>query len=340
MKNDEEPLSPEARRKSDTTTPSGQASGAVADYSVRALMTQNPLAVPETSTVLQVCETMAQSRLGQVIVVEKDWRPRARFDLPPEPLGIFTERDLIRAFATHHENVLGMKVGDVMTSPVMTLPPDDDIQHAADLMILMRIRRIPVVEKGKTIGILTRGKVMEAQARRLARVERENQVLEDRVVHDPLTGLANRVLFWEVLRRETEKARAKGGHVCVLMLDIDFFKKVNDTYGHPVGDLVLRQFANILRNSLRRADLPARVGGEEFGVVLLGGLDDAKQVAEKIRKNIESDAFGENDDTFRLTVSIGVAAWDHNDTHLEPVVKAADEALYRAKQGGRNRVSE
>ncbi len=332
------PDDPEARRKSDTPMPAQ--ARLEPEYTVRSLMTQNPLAVPETSTVLQVCETMAQSRLGQVIVVEKDWRPRARFDLPPEPLGIFTERDLIRAFATHHENVLGMKVGDVMTSPVMTLPPDDDIQHAADLMILMRIRRIPVVEKGKTVGILTRGKVMEAQARRLAKVERENQVLEDRVVHDPLTGLANRVLFWEVLRRETEKARAKGGSVCVLMLDIDYFKKVNDTYGHPVGDLVLRQFSNILRDSLRRADLPARVGGEEFGVVLLGGMDDAKQVAEKIRKNIESDAFGENDDTFRLTVSIGVAAWDIKETHLEPVVKAADEALYRAKQAGRNRVSD
>jgi diguanylate cyclase (GGDEF)-like protein len=157
------------------------------------------------------------------------------------------------------------------------------------------------------------------------------------VVHDPLTGLANRVLFSEVLGREIGRAAGRGGGLSLLMLDLDFFKKVNDGYGHPVGDLVLRQFAQILRKELRRADLPARVGGEEFAVVLTQEKDQAVLVAEKIRKAVSQEAFGEQGDAFRLTVSIGCAAWKAGQSP-EALVKAADEALYRAKGGGRDKV--
>jgi diguanylate cyclase (GGDEF)-like protein len=301
-------------------------------------MIRQPVAFPENETVLSVCENMAQSRVGQVLVVDKNWRPRSGMEQPPEPKGIFTERDLIRAFANHRDQVLGKTVGELMTSPVVTVSPDDDLQHAADLMMLMRIRRIPVVEKGKTVGLLTRGRVMEAQAQRFADLQRENAELEERVVHDPLTGLANRVLFEEVLRRELGRAASRGGQVSLLMLDIDHFKKVNDNYGHPVGDVVLRQFAGILRNSLRRADLPARVGGEEFAVVLVQAEQEAVLVAEKIRMAVAQDAFGEQGDSFRITVSIGCAAWKESLGSPEALVKAADEALYEAKNTGRNRV--
>src|SRR5260370_35004023 len=101
---------------------------------------------------------MAQGRIGQVLVVDKNWRPRSRLELPPEPKGIFTERDLIRAFAEHREAILGMTVGQVMTTPVVSIAPDEDLSHAADLMLLMRIRRIPVVERGHPVGLLTRGR--------------------------------------------------------------------------------------------------------------------------------------------------------------------------------------
>src|ERR1700722_5367387 len=142
---------------------------------------------------------MAGERIGQVLVVPDAWKPDAGMDQPPEPLGIFTERDLIRAFVQHKARVLDMMVGDLMTAPVVTVGPDEDIMDAADLMILMRIRRLPVVQGGRTVGLLTRGRVMEAQTRRLVDMDRQNQVLKQRVVHDPLTGLANRVLFERVL---------------------------------------------------------------------------------------------------------------------------------------------
>jgi diguanylate cyclase (GGDEF)-like protein len=321
------------RRKEQPSAPPAPA----AEWSVARVMGRDPVAFPENETILSVCESMARSRVGQVLVVDKHWSPRSRLDHPPEPKGIFTERDLIRAFATHREKLLGMSVGEVMTSPVVTVSPSDDLQHAADLMILMRIRRIPVVEKGHTVGLLTRGKVMEAQAQRFAELQRQNAALEDRVVHDALTGLANRVLFSEVLGREIARVSSRGGGLSLLMLDLDFFKKVNDGYGHPVGDLVLRQFAQVLRKELRRADLPARVGGEEFAVVLAQEKDEALFVAEKIRKTVSQEAFGEQGDAFRLTVSIGCAAWKPGQ-NAEALVKSADEALYKAKGGGRDRV--
>lgn len=313
------------------------AEGDSAHWKLDRIMLRRPLAVAENATVLEVCETMAESRLGQVLVVDKEWRPRAKLDLPPEPIGIFTERDLIRAFATHRDKVLGMSVGEVMTSPVVCLAPDEDIQRAAELMLLMQIRRIPVVEKGKTVGLLTRGRVMESQARRLEAIQKENAVLEERVVHDALTGLANRTLFEDVLDRETARAKERGGAVSMLMLDIDFFKKVNDTYGHPVGDTVLRQLARVFRENLRRADLPARLGGEEFGVVLVQAQADPMSVAEKVRKAVEQDLFGEPSDPFHVTISIGAAIWDPS-MDKATLIKKADEALYEAKRGGRNRV--
>jgi len=312
-------------------------SGGGEDWSAAAFMQTRPLAVTETESVLTVCERMAEGRIGQVVVVPKDWHPVSRLDQPPEPLGIFTERDLIRAFAEHQGRVLTMTVGEVMTSPVVTVPPDEDILDVADLMTLMRIRRLPVVKNGLTIGILTRGRVMDAQSRRLAEMQRENAVLAERVVHDPLTGLANRVLFDRVLNRELHKARERGGAVSVLEIDIDHFKRVNDTYGHPVGDIVLRQLADVLRATLRRADLPARVGGEEFAVVLTQGEAAPQAVAEKLRQAVEREVFGEPGEPLRITISLGCASAGKLDEPAD-VVKKADVALYEAKAKGRNRV--
>lgn len=313
-------------------------SGGGEDWSAAAYMHMRPLAVTEDAAVLGVCQKMAEGRLGQVLVVPNGWVPQSPLDNPPAPLGVFTERDLIRAFAQHQAGVLTMKVGELMTSPVVTVEPDEDIQDVADLMTLMRIRRLPVVKGGKTVGLLTRGRVMDAQSRRINLMERENAALEERVVHDPLTGLANRVLFERVLDRELAKAEDRGGGVAVLMVDIDFFKRVNDNHGHAVGDIVLRQLADIMRQTLRRADLPARLGGEEFGVVLsMQGAMQPEIAAEKLRQAVERGIFGDPSDPLRVTISIGVAIAQAKEDQAH-LVAEADKALYKAKGNGRNRV--
>ncbi len=149
-------------------------------------------------------------------------------------------------------------------------------------------------------------------------------------LHDPLTGLANRRLMDYVL--ETSHARAKRAECpfSAIMLDIDFFKKYNDTYGHAFGDNVLVGVAGIILKEIRHIDLGVRYGGEEFLILLPEtGLSEACEVAERIRKDVEGKT--------GITVSLGVASYDHNMQNKEDIIKKADDALLLAKQKGRNR---
>jgi len=114
---------------------------------------------------------------------------------------------------------------------------------------------------------------------------------------------------------------------------------VNDTYGHPVGDVVLRQLADVLRRCLRRADLPARLGGEEFGVVLVQAEADPLAVAEKLRQEVEQAVFGEAAEPLRINISVGAATWAEKLGTAQALMKTADKALYEAKSRGRNRVA-
>ncbi|MCG6656223.1 diguanylate cyclase [Halomonas campisalis] len=164
--------------------------------------------------------------------------------------------------------------------------------------------------------------------------------------HDPLTGLFNRgalevhlakIQAWQ---REMEGGQAPDGVPCsVLMIDLDHFKQINDTYGHSVGDAVLRQLAHILTGQTRKQDCAARYGGEEFVVILLGsdGIR-AQEVAERIRRAVELHDFVDHEQRpVSVTTSIGVTELVLNEP-AEQALKRADEALYRAKHEGRNRI--
>lgn len=172
------------------------------------------------------------------------------------------------------------------------------------------------------------------QARTLELVEKNNE-LEILAVTDKLTGLANRRKLDQVLDEELIRARRYGVELSIAVMDIDHFKRVNDTHGHATGDLVLESLARILRQCTRDADLVARMGGEEFVVVCRhSGLDDCRMVAEKIRAAIESHDFS---GIGSVTASFGVAAFERDDSSASLLARA-DAAAYRAKAGGRNRV--
>jgi len=156
-------------------------------------------------------------------------------------------------------------------------------------------------------------------------------------ITDVLTGLYNRRRFHDVLSTEYERAKRYAVPFSLVMLDIDYFKKVNDTYGHSVGDVVLREVATILKNSIREIDTAARYGGEEFVVVLPNTEKENAQIfAERIRQAIERHAFsGVNKN---ITVSIGIGGMpDAKVEDEDKLIRCADFALYRAKQSGRNR---
>lgn len=172
------------------------------------------------------------------------------------------------------------------------------------------------------------------------RKELERELVEQATT-DPLTGVANRRRFVEELQREHARARRDRDYAAsVLLLDIDHFKDVNDTYGHDVGDEVLKQVTSILQEHLRTADLLGRLGGEEFAVLLpQTPPEEAERVAEKARRIVAGTMMECSENPrLQVTVSIGVAWVDPDDPAPEEALKRADQAVYTAKERGRNRV--
>ncbi|MEW5947765.1 MAG: diguanylate cyclase [bacterium] len=163
--------------------------------------------------------------------------------------------------------------------------------------------------------------------------------LQEMAVTDGLTGVYNRRYFERSLERELRRAERYGRDLGLVMLDIDHFKKLNDRYGHPTGDAVLKEIAAIISDSVRNIDVVARYGGEEFALVVPEtSLDGTRELAERLRKSVEEHRFvSENGKPIRATISLGVSAYPDVKTH-EALIQTADEALYRSKKAGRNRV--
>jgi len=164
--------------------------------------------------------------------------------------------------------------------------------------------------------------------------------IKDLALYDKLTNVHNRRYFDERLKTETQKSFSNHTPLSLVMVDIDFFKKVNDTYGHHAGDSVLSKIASLLKNSVRKDDTVARYGGEEFVLVLPGAkLEVTAIIAERIRRLIETTPFEIEGGQIPITISMGISNLPaHQAKSEEELVKMADQALYNAKKEGRNRV--
>ena len=184
--------------------------------------------------------------------------------------------------------------------------------------------------EGKWCGIgvirdITERKRMESELRRLATT-------------DTLTGVDNRRTFMEKAAHELRRAQRYGNPFGMITADIDFFKSINDTYGHQTGDLVLQKMAQVVRSTLRESDLFGRIGGEEFAIVLIEtDQNTALQIAERIRSCVEQLSINSEKETIHITISLGLAFFKEGDD-FSTLSKRSDEALYAAKNSGRNRV--
>jgi diguanylate cyclase (GGDEF)-like protein len=169
---------------------------------------------------------------------------------------------------------------------------------------------------------------------------RKQQELERLATLDALTGAHNRRHFLERLREELQRARRYGTTFSLLMIDVDYFKHVNDNHGHLTGDNVLVRLGELLRQSLRSTDLAARYGGEEFCILAANtDLEGARAFAERFRELLAEQSFsGGGGSSFSVTCSVGVAAFAGEDISGDELIARADQALYQAKREGRNRV--
>jgi diguanylate cyclase (GGDEF)-like protein len=163
------------------------------------------------------------------------------------------------------------------------------------------------------------------------------QAVREQAVTDALTGLYNRRYFEEALDKEVQRAKRQKQPFSIIGIDLDFLKKINDTYGHTFGDIAIKTIANVLKTNARSIDVPARIGGEEFNVLLPGiNSEGAMIAAERIRKSIES---VEIDTIGHITGSLGVATYLEHSDNIEELMELTDQAMYISKRNGRNQVT-
>ena len=229
------------------------------------------------------------------------------------------------------------------------LDPDQNKQLAAVMPFARNVVVLPLIAEGQPLGAVAietpspkierRVILMLTQFTTHAALAMRNAWLLEQVKHlaetDALTGVPNRRTFEAVLARELSRATRSGEPVTLMMIDVDHFKKFNDTYGHQSGDDILKGVAASIRETARDFDTPARYGGEEFAVILPGCTSkESLAVSERIRKEIST-----IDAPAPVTASAGVATFPTHAVDPESLIKAADEALYESKRAGRDRVT-
>lgn len=216
-------------------------------------------------------------------------------------------------------------------------------QAQAGLIKEREFYRIAVAEEERLSSlVLDQNQSLKAAYEKIRQLngelEKANRELEQLAAYDALSGLLNRRTLFARIAMEIERSSRMNAPLTGLMIDIDRFKGINDNYGHPCGDLVIREIGARLQNRLRKYDFAGRYGGEEFFVLLANSTEvQAERIGDRFRGEMAETRFTCNGESFSVTLSIGVARFLDGDTQ-ETWIERADRALYRAKEAGRNRV--
>jgi len=298
---------------------------------------KNDIWVSPNETTYDVLKKMKQADMDCAIIIEHGC-----------PTGIFTIKDVLSLYRDHKD--INQPVSQYVTSPVETLASSVSVKEAIEFIKSKPFKRIVVVNsEQKMLGMMLQKELISLAYNNWTAIMKQHQeeLFElnnlltekaDRYKHlaafDPLTKLYNRYKFIELYTTESVAMQQRQHSLSMIMLDIDYFKKINDQHGHNIGDDVLVIVAETLKKPIRNVDIVCRWGGEEF-VVLLPTVDEtqAMVIAEKLRQAIEETSFPNQ---LNITASLGVCEVKHEEG-LEEVISRADYALYQAKQQGRNR---
>ncbi len=291
-------------------------------------------------------------------IIESQYELKYIVPLIGEILDKYFENYLIYIFLKDEktkENVLSWPNACNDTRITDVVPKLEDIYFSDD----GKIYATPLISESKNIGVLVAKSTesiitskdkdyIEQLAKQISITITRANVYSEILMHatlDALTGFYNRSQLEERIKQEVSNAKRQHAPLCGIMTDIDYFKSVNDTYGHAAGDLVLKTIAKIVRSQLREYDIAGRYGGEEFSLILpFTKINEAKNVAERLRKTIENKVIDvskvSNDPEvkeIKVTMSLGVYQMSENDKDFD-LLKKADIALYKAKNTGRNKV--
>ncbi len=294
----------------------------------------------------EIAGMMDQSRHSCVVIMSSS-------SVQDIPLGVVTERDIVRVVSRQADAVNTLCAKDVMSGPPVTVQTDTTLEQALTLARARHLRHLLVVDDSRClVGIVTQTNLIQnfllqlndyqteleaAVEDRTQALEAANQKLLDLAMEDSLLAIGNRRAMEVDLTFTQGSAARYGDNYQVALLDIDYFKKYNDRYGHQAGDKALQQVARIVQSQLRESDRLYRYGGEEFLILMPKvDADQAFQIAERSRLAIEDANIEHLDSDYKvLTISAGVAEGSDSDWPLS--VAAADKALYQAKEQGRNR---
>lgn len=277
------------------------------------------------------------------------------------PVGVLSEADCVTLLCDVFDGraLAGVRLGEVVSTRSFSIQQNDSVERAMELGRSADLRYLPVTDaRGRCIGVLSRdglrdrlavasdksrGLASQEVARQLRMLIDANNQLQEASLEDPLTGAGNRRAMTVDLKYADRLKHRYGNDYSVLLVDVDFFKKYNDLYGHAAGDEALRRVAEELRSTIRDCDRVFRYGGEEFLILLPEtALDGAIVLARRLVGRVAELALPHESSEHRVvTISCGVAeAHDDRDENWERVVERADRGLYQAKKQGRNRCAE
>jgi len=315
------------------------------DQTIQEVMSSVSTFAAPSAPLRSIVKKMDRSRHSCVVILGEG-------DKEGVPLGVVTERDIVRIVSRKPGKMDELSAGDVMSSPPVTVLPDTPLEQALTLARARHLRHLLVVDDDrKLIGIVTQTNLVQAFFReirnyqqtleeavhdRTEQLEAANRQLLDLAMEDSLLGIGNRRAMEVDLNFTQSSAARYRERYFIALLDLDFFKRYNDCYGHPQGDLALKMVADIVQGQLRESDRLYRYGGEEL-LVLMPKVDhqQAVHIAERCRTAIIDAAIDHRDSEFKvLTLSAGVAEGSKDNWHLS--ITAADKALYEAKNKGRN----
>jgi len=287
----------------------------------------------QTSDILS---KMVQNNYDCIVIVDKS-----------TPVGIITTKDIMQLLKNGDDLLKPISV--YMSSPIQALNENASIKEAINFMKEKHFKRVIITNKeNQLVGLILQRELISLSYSRWSilmkqysnelyeinsLLEKKNEKYEKMATTDPLTGLYNRYKFAELFVSEYDTMVKRGNSMSLFMMDIDFFKSVNDTYGHNVGDKILLQVSNLLLRYLRNVDIVGRWGGEEFVALLpTATLENAVTLTNKIRKAIEEFDMANH---IKITASFGITEVKAGD-ELTHSVDRADKALYEAKDSGRN----